>query len=155
MTNERRIHRPGTSVFFTVCLERSGSTLLIDQIDALRAAFRQTHQERPFYVNAIVVLPDHLHTALTFPPGDDDYLNRWALIRSRFARTVSHGSDRGIWQRRIWEHHIKDQNDLKEHIAFCISDPVRHGYVSEPIQWQYSSIHRDLDTGIKTAKYAV
>lgn len=158
MRHDPYIHRPGTSVFFTVSLKQNGSSLLVDQIDALRAAFRQTMIERPFYINAIVVLPDHLHAALTFPPGDLDYSNRWTLIKSRFLRGNHSNSDLGntnIWERRNWEHHIKDRNDLKEHVEFCLSDPVRHGYVSEPTQWQYSSIHRDLDTGIRTARYAV
>lgn len=164
MSEYRRIRRPGATIFFTLCLEEKGSDLLTARIDDLRAAFRKTHSERPFYVNAIVVLPDHLHAVLTLPPGDSDYANRWRLIKSRFTRAIdlrvprpSHirRGESGIWQRRFWEHHIRNGDDLQNHVEFCRSDPVRHGYVTQACQWPYSSLHRDMDRGIRSARHAV
>ncbi len=155
MTNYRRIHVPGASIFFTVCLEEKGSDLLIREIGALRHAFRSTKAERPFEIAAIVVLPDHLHAILTLPRGDSDYATRWAVIKSRFTRAVpkvSHKrpsqekrADGGIWQRRFWEHHLRDDTDYRRHVDYCLTDPVRHGLVRRPEDWLYSSIHREAD----------
>lgn len=155
MTNYRRIYAPGASIFFTVCLQDKGSDLLIREIDTLRQAFRSTMAERPFEIDAIVVLPDHIHTIVTLPHGDSDYANRWAVIKSRFTRAVpkvarkrpsqDRRGDGGIWQRRFWEHHLRDEADYQTHKAYCLSDPVRHGFVNRPHDWLYSSIHREND----------
>lgn len=155
MTNYRRIHTPGASIFFTVCLEDRGSDLLIREIDTLRHAFRSTMAERPFVIDAIVVLPDHLHTILTLPRGDSDYATRWAVIKSRFTRSVpkvthkrpsqERRCDGGIWQRRFWEHHLRNEADYQAHKDYCLTDPVRHGLTRRPEDWLYSSIHREMD----------
>ncbi len=113
----------------------------------------RTISERPFYINAIVVLPDHLHTVLTLPSGDSDYATRWRIIKARFSRQVKVGNrrashlrrgERGIWQRRYWEHHIRDDDDFRAHVEYCWKNPVKHGLVKHPNDWPYSSIHRDL-----------
>lgn len=155
MPDYRRIRYPGVSIFFTVCLEEDGSNLLIREIDALRCAFRSTMVERPFLIDAIVVLPDHLHTVWTLPLGDSDYSTRWAVIKSRFTQALPpvhdkrpsqiKRSDAGIWQRQYWEHRIKDVADFVLHKDYCLTDPVRHGLVKRPEEWQHSSIHRDID----------
>jgi len=126
LANYRRNFRHGGSYFFTVNLENRRTPLLTDHIDALREATRETRLRYPFHIDAFVVLPDHLHAVLTLPPGDADFSARWRLIKSRFAkvipkqewlspvRTARH--ERGLWQRRFWEHLIRDEDDHARHV---------------------------------------
>jgi REP element-mobilizing transposase RayT len=122
MSQYVRSHTPGGTFFFTVALlERKGS-LLVDRVDELRAAFREVRRRRPFVVDAIVVLPDHLHCIWTLPPEDADFSSRWRLIKTRFVSGIPAGErlsarrqakgERGIWQRRFWEHTIRDEARL-------------------------------------------
>ena len=157
MSCYRRIRVPGATVFFTVALEAPGSTLLTEEIARLRLAFARTRAQRPFTLDACVVLPDHLHCVWTLPPGDDDYSTRWRLIKARFSRGLPPGNrrashlaraERGLWQRRFWEHHIRDEADYQAHLRFCWNDPVRHGLVESPHDWPFSSIHRDVARGM-------
>ena len=157
MSCYRRIRVPGATVFFTVALEAPGSTLLTEEIARLRLAFARTRAQRPFTLDACVVLPDHLHCVWTLPPGDDDYSTRWRLIKARFSRGLPPGerrsshrarAERGLWQRRFWEHHIRDEADYQAHLRFCWNDPVRHGLVESPHDWPFSSIHRDMARGM-------
>ena len=151
MTNYRRIHFKGGSYFFTVALERRGSSLLVDFVDDLRAAYAATWQSHPWRCDAFVVMPDHLHAVWTLPEGDADYSTRWRLIKARFSRAVGlYGQrsrskrekrERGIWQRRFWEHTIRDQDDFDAHIRYCWGNPVKHGLCDAPTDWPYSSIH--------------
>lgn len=145
-----RARIPGGLYFFTVNLaERSGNALLIDRISELRAAFTATARERPFAMPAIVVLPDHLHCLWRLPLGDSDFPTRWRLIKSRFSRALPHHErcsrsrfgkkERGIWQRRYWEHLIRDDEDYRRHVDYTHYNPVKHGYVVEPGLWPYSS----------------
>ncbi|WP_170573969.1 REP-associated tyrosine transposase [Ruegeria atlantica] len=157
MTNYRRVRIPGAKYFFTVSLADRSSDLLIREVAHLRSAFAATQRERPFWCDAFVVLPDHLHAVWTMPPGDADYSTRWRLIKSRFVRITGEigprsGSkivkrERGIWQRRFWEHTIRDERDYRSHMAYCWGNPVKHGLVEHPTDWPYSSIHRDIRTG--------
>jgi putative transposase len=151
-----RPRQPGASVFFTVTLADRRSELLIGQIDALRRAVRQTRAERPFIIDAWVVLPDHLHCVWTLPEGDADFSTRWSVIKARFALSVPEGRrryghikrhERAVWQRRFWEHHIRNKADYLAHINYCWINPVKHGLVSVPEDWPYSSYHRDVGTG--------
>ncbi|MBL6751755.1 MAG: transposase, partial [Nevskia sp.] len=122
MRTYTRARLPGATYFFTVNLEnRRGNTLLVDRIEALRAAFRMTRQAHPFALEAMVVLPDHLHSLWRLPPADDDFPTRWRLIKARFSHSIPAGEprsgsrkqkgERGIWQRRYWEHLIRDEED--------------------------------------------
>jgi putative transposase len=148
-----RPRRPGATIFFTVNLALPGSSLLVDEVTALRAAVRDTMAQRPFRIDAWVVLPDHLHAIWTLPPGDSDYPTRWRAIKARFTRlTGAEGpctasrhakGEKGVWQRRYWEHHIRDAADLRAHLHYCWQDPVRHGLCVHPAEWRYSSLHRD------------
>jgi putative transposase len=119
MTRYRRNFIPGGSFFFTVNLLDRRSRLLTENIDALRGAFRQTRFNHPFSIEAIVILPDHLHAIWSLPEGDSDFASRSRLIKSRFSHTLppderisasrrSKG-ERGIWQRRYWEHTLRDE----------------------------------------------
>ncbi len=146
-----RPQRPGATIFFTLCLARQGDDLLVARIDALRAAFRATMSDYPFRIEACVILPDHLHCIWTLPPQDCEFAMRWRLIKGRFvqgldprprSRSKRRKSEKGIWQRRFWEHHIRDAGDFARHVAYCHQDPVRHGLVAQAACWPYSTIHR-------------
>ena len=110
MSQYRRPRIPGATIFFTVALQARGDDTLITQAEALRVAVRRTRAERPFHIDAAVILPDHLHMIWTLPPGDSDYPNRWRVIKARFSQAVqdeghpraSHllRRERGLWQRR-------------------------------------------------------
>jgi len=153
MTNYRRPRIAGATIFFTVNLARRGSDQLVREISSLRAAFAQTQRNFPWKLDAIMILPDHLHAVVTMPDGDYDYSTRWRLIKSRFSRQVLKGrlrashiarSERGVWQRRFWEHHIRDMDEFNAAIRYCWYNPVKHGLVERPDDWPYSSIHRDI-----------
>lgn len=183
MSNYRRPRAPGATIFFTVCLAERGSDLLVREVDRLRDAVRLTRAERPFAVDAWVLLPDHMHCVWTLPDGDGDFPTRWGAIKSRFTRSVigaGHGEeevgwnptlrspgrvglqptrrrspskvakgDAGIWQRRYWEHHIRNAADFHDHVRYCWINPIRHGLVEDPGDWPFSSFHRDGPTEIK------
>lgn len=135
----------------------------VDHINLLRGAVRQTRRERPFAINARVDLLDHLHCVLTLPTGGSDYPTRWRLIKTRFSRQMPAGplrrshvlrGERGIWQRRYWEHHIRDHADLAAHVRQCWMNSVKHGFVRSPEEWPYSTIQRDIANGTYDPKNA-
>lgn len=150
----RRANVPGATYFFTVNLADRKSTLLIEQIDLLRTATRKIRCSHPFDIIAMVVLPDHLHAIWRLPEGDADFPLRWSLIKAAFSRALPKTEaigpsrkmkrERGIWQRRYWEHQIKDDGDLETHVAYIHFNPVKHGYVVKAEDWPYSSIHREI-----------
>ena len=152
MSSYLRPRAPGATIFFTVCLAMPGSTLLIDKIDALRAAVGLTRRSRPFHVDAWVVLPDHMHCIWTLPDGDRDFATRWRQIKTRFSRNVPRTTttaselarnERGIWQRRFWEHHIRDPQDYSQHMRLCRDAPLHLGLVEQSADWPYSSFSPD------------
>ncbi|TRW98389.1 transposase [Paracoccus sp. M683] len=156
MSRYFRPRLPGVPIFFTVASARRGDRLLVDEIDRLRQAVQVTRAKRAFATEAWVVLPDHLHCIWRLPEGDTDYSVRWRLIKSRFSRGLPVGrlrdshvlrQERGIWQRRFWEHHIRDEADLAAHLRYCWWNPVKHGFVTRPEDWPYSSFHRDKAAG--------
>ncbi|WP_137701368.1 REP-associated tyrosine transposase [Marimonas lutisalis] len=165
---------PGASVFFTVNLQARGSALLLDEICHLREAVRRTRAERPFRIDAWVVMPDHIHAVWTLPEGDADFSTRWGAIKARFTMSLrkagfSPPSDLpvvqsgryaglkpglrvakrecGIWQRRFWEHHIRGPEDFAACVHYCHMNPVKHGVVARPEDWLYSSVHREIRLG--------
>ncbi|NDU99536.1 REP-associated tyrosine transposase [Pseudoroseicyclus tamaricis] len=150
-----RPRRPGAVVFFTVALAARGTWLLVEEVARLRAAVRATKAERPFGIIAWVVLPDHLHCVWQMPEGDADYSVRWRLIKSRFSMGIDPGrrrashiarGERAVWQRRFWEHHIRGEADLAAHVQYCWMNPVKHGFVASPEDWEWSSYRRDRET---------
>lgn len=154
MSNYRRPRIQGATIFFTVSLQERGGDLLLREIGRLRAAVRQTRDERPFWIDSWVVLPDHLHCIWRLPEGDDDFPLRWRLIKARFSMGLESTPDRfsllrrrekGIWQRRYWEHHIRDRADWENHLRYCWFNPVKHGLVASPAEWTFSSYHRDRE----------
>ena len=131
MTDYRRNFLAGGRFFFTVNLAERRLRLLTKHIDKLRDAFRETRRHPPFTIDAIVVLPDHLHTVWALPEGDANFATRWRLIKSAFSRRLATGErvsesraakgERGIWQRCYWEHTIRDDNDLARHVDYLHS----------------------------------
>jgi len=158
MPDYRRLRVPGGTYFFTVNLLDRSSKLLTLRIDALRDAVRATRAARPFHIDAWVVLPDHLHSLWTLPPGDDDFSNRWKAIKIRFvqslppveARSGAHArrGERGIWQRRFWEHVIRDESDYARHLDYIHFNPVKHGCSETVRGWRYSTFHRWVAAGM-------
>ena len=179
MSSYRRMYVPGGTYFFTVNLARRGADTLVRHVDDLREAVRVTKAERPFRVDAWVVMPDHLHAVWTLPEGDADFSVRWGAIKGRFSRRVGFqptGSsfktgarvdrfgrvgtsptlrsaskikkkESGLWQRRFWEHCIRDAEDFAAHVDYCHWNPVKHGYVARPEDWAWSSVHRKKEWG--------
>jgi putative transposase len=158
MPNYRRAFIPGGCWFFTVNLLDRRQTLLVDHIAELRNAIAATRQDYSFMIDAFVVLPDHLHAVWTLPPGDTDFSTRWRLIKNRFARALPKHekrsdvriarNERGIWQRRFWEHLIRDEPDYERHIEYCYINPLKHRHVARVCDWPHSSFHRDVRAGL-------
>ena len=138
MPNYRRALISGATWFFTVNLLDRSSGLLVDEIDLLRAAARRVRARYPFRVNAVVVLPDHIHAIWTLPEGDADFPQRWRYIRTLFSSGLpkvepvspvrARRGERGIWQRRYWEHLIRDEADFRVHVDYIHFNPVKHGH---------------------------
>ena len=154
----RRAQVPGGTYFFTVALADRKSTLLIERVDGLRDAIRVVKLRHPFEIVAMVVLPDHLHAVWRLPPGDMDYPTRWALIKAGFSRGIPKGEctrpsrtakrERGLWQRRYWEHLIRDDRDLQTHVDYIHHNPVKHGYVAQASAWPARWMDRSLMVGL-------
>jgi putative transposase len=154
MSQYLRPRRPGATVFFTVALGDRASDLLVREIETLRKAVQSTRSERPFGIDAWVVLPDHMHCVWTLPEGDADYSTRMGAIKARFAMGLPPGRlrpshivrrEKGIWQRRFWEHHIRNMEEFRAAVRYCWINPVKHGLTERPEAWPHSSYHRDAD----------
>lgn len=164
MTNYRRSNVAGVSYFFTVNLADRSQALLTEHIGLLREAFKYARKRHPFMIDAIVVLPEHLHTIWTLPDGDGDFSLRWRLIKTAFSRglpdveyrSASRHSkgERGIWQRRYWEHLLRDEADFARHVDYIHINPVKHGWVSRVADWPHSSFHRYVQAGILPEDWA-
>ena len=132
--------------------------LLTEHIDILRAVFKAARQRRPFTVEAIVILPDHLHCIWTLPEGDADFSGQWQDIKARFAAHISvrrlKKGERGIWQRRLWEHAIRDERDFERHVNYIHYNPVKHGHMTMVADWPYLSFHRYVRSGIYNPDWA-
>jgi putative transposase len=145
-----------------VVLADRRSSGLTDNIAALREAFRKIRSERPFEIDAIVILPEHLHTILTLPDGDADFPRRWHRIKTVFTqRLLAAGvtlpardsTGRLLWQRRFWEHTIRDDADHGRHVDYIHYNPVKHGLVANPADWPHSSLHRFIRQGVLAADW--
>ncbi|HHL3633658.1 REP-associated tyrosine transposase [Neisseria polysaccharea] len=159
MSNYRRDFTRGAHYFFTLALQDRTKDYLIRHIDRLRLAYRETKIRYPFETAAICVLPDHLHFIMRLPEGDHDYPIRIAYLKTRFSQLIPkkyrapNGSktkkrEAGIWQRRFWEHLIRDEQDLNNHRDYIYFNPVKHGYAASVKEWRYSSFFRDVEKGI-------
>jgi putative transposase len=125
---------------------------------------REVRKNRPFHIDFWVILPDHLHCVWTLPPGDDDFTNRWRMIKQRFSKVlpmtegrlsvrIARG-ERGLWQRRFWEHAIRDDGDYAAHVDYCHINPLKQGYVKRVADWSYSTFHRYVECGVYPLDWA-
>ena len=156
MVQYRRNFVPGGTYFFTVTLRDRRTSLLIDHADALVAAIRRVRELHPWQTDALVILPDHLHAVWTLPEGDADYSARWRMIKALFTKALRERTyaDANAWQSRFWEHTIRDECDLANHIDYIHINPVKHGHVSRAADWPHSSIHRFIADGIVSSDWA-
>jgi putative transposase len=169
MTDYRRLRIPGGTYAFTLCLEARGSFLLTDRIDLLRLSWAAAFRDFPATLHAVVILPDHLHAVLTEAEGSVHFSERWQRLKGRFSHALAEARpprsasprpslarkrEAGIWQRRFWEHALKSPDAVAEAMAYCQTDPVRHGLVRDPADWPYLRVNaRPADDGRNRPSY--
>lgn len=163
MPNYRRTRIAGASFFFTV-VSFDRRPLLTTPVarDCLRHALRETRARQPFQLDAICLLPEHLHCILTLPEHDMDFSGRWNRIKGLYSkRYLRHGrrpadvvdpprrrkGEVAVWQRRFWEHSIRDETDFRRHLDCIHFNPVKHGHVMHPADWPWSSLRWYIELG--------
>ena len=160
MSHYIRLYVPGGTYFFTLRLQDPQSDLLTARIALLRDAVRLCRKQAPFHIDAAVILPAELHMIWTLPPGDADFSGRWRMIKSSFSRHLpvpdtltpvqKRRGEKGIWQRRFWEHVIRDEDDFIRHMHLMTTAPVRAGLVRRAADWPYASWHPRHQTAART-----
>ena len=159
MPDYRRAWHPGGTYFFTVnLLERRDNNLLTRHINTLRDVVHSVRSRHPFIIHGWVVLPEHLHCVIELPENDQDFSTRWRLIKSDFSKTLPKDErrskvrvkrgERGIWQRRFWEHLIRDEADFHAHMDYVHFNPVKHGHVKCVNEWPHSTFHHLVEQEI-------
>ncbi len=166
MPNYRRLQTPGATYFFTVVTyERQRIFSQTAPRRILGNAIKEVNGLLPFIIEAWVLLPDHVHCIWTLPPGDYDYSKRWGLIKSKFTKKMKNVGwavpteipisvsrikhrESNIWQRRFWEHQIRDQEDYNRHYDYIHYNPVKHDLVDDPKKWEHSTLHRFIKSGM-------
>jgi putative transposase len=159
--NYRRAKTKGGTYFFTVVTHARKKILCYEKnIKLIKDAFKNVIKEHPFTLDAFVLLPDHFHCVWTLPENDNDFSTRLRLTKSYFTRkcndrykTKASNSrakkkEQSIWQRRFWEHRIRDEKDYEAHVDYIHFNPVKHGYVNSPHEWKHSTFHRYVEKGI-------
>jgi putative transposase len=162
MTHWRRAYVPGGTFFFTLVTADRAPILTTPLGRALlREVTIECRRQWPFDIEAVALMPDHLHTLWRLPEGDTEYPKRWGWLKKEFTkRWVARGGDersvsesvqrnrrRGVWQRRFWEHVIRGERDLERHLDYIHYNPVKHGLVQRAIDWPWSSFHRFVREG--------
>ena len=162
MPEYRRAYVPGGTFFLTlVTYHRTPLFSDPENISRLRRAIAKTRTERPFEITGAVVLPEHIHFLWTLPPDDSDYSQRVSRMKILFTRSLRgrrslpqnvsasrrKHRESDVWQRRFWEHTIGDEADLEKHLDYIHYNPVKHGLVSCPHKWEYSSFRKWLERG--------
>ncbi|MBI2836209.1 MAG: transposase [Chloroflexi bacterium] len=159
MPDYRRAYVKGGTFFFTaVSYRRLPIFQQESAVDLLQTCFQQTMALHPFNIDAWVILPNHLHIIWTLPENDPDFSMRWKKIKATFSRhfegsagevsqSMLRKGEKGIWQRRFWEHVIRDQVDFNRHCDYIHYNPVRHGLASMPSDWRYSSFSKFVEKG--------
>jgi putative transposase len=166
----RRANTPGGSYFFALVSYRRQAILCDEPIrNTLREGIKTVQSSRPFTIDALVLLPDHLHCLWTLPPEDADFSGRWSLIKRRVSLVCAELYKREewlstskkkhrestIWQRRFWEHQIRDQADYDRHLDYIHYNPVKHGLCNSPADWPYSTLHRYIRAEKYPSNWAV
>ena len=168
MSNYRRASLPGGTFYFTVVTFRRRH--LFDKAECrkiLRQTIERTRRNHPFHIDAWVLLPEHMHCIWTLPQGDTDFSQRWSLIKSRFSKQTKSTlhkpewmnaskqkhRESTVWQRRFWEHLIRDEEDYRTHMDYIHYNPVKHGLVNRVNDWPYSTFHRYVAAGLYPANW--
>ena len=169
MSKYRRATIKGGTYFFTVVTFRRQTFLCDENVrNALREGIRNTRITHPFTIDGWVLLPDHLHCIWTLPPNDAAFGVRWAMIKRAVTKKCApdlyrddwmneskrRRKESTIWQRRFWEHLIRDDRDYEKHMDYIHYNPVKHGFVKSVIEWPYSTFHRYMRQGIYGADWA-
>ena len=157
MSDYRRVYQPGGSYFFTVVThQRTKSLSDPNTIARLKSVFDKIRGKYPFTMQAFAILPDHVHCIWQRPTGDSDFSLRWRLIKSSFSAGLNHPvnqrGEREIWQRRFWEHLLRDEEDWRRHMDYIHYNPVKHGYVRSPGDWPHSSFRQAVQEGLYGAE---
>jgi len=161
MPNYRR-DRESSTYFFTVVTYQRRAILCFDLCRKnLREVIEEVQTSHPFKIEAWVLLPDHMHCIWKLPDGDTDYSKRWGLIKKKFtaaaknlvaavhpAKSREQRREGTIWQRRFWEHRVRDQKDFHSHCEYIHYNPVKHGLAKSPKDWPYSTFHKFVSEGI-------
>lgn len=163
MPNYRRARVAGGTYFFTVVTEGRRKILTEPESrEALREAIHLVRRDHPFTIDALVLLPEHIHCLWTLPAGDTDYSKRWGLIKAGFSKRMKicppfyddasssrkRHRESSIWQRRFWEHQIRDEDDFRRHMDYIHFNPVKHGLATRAADWPYSTFHRYVANGV-------
>ncbi|MFA6041268.1 MAG: transposase [Methylophilus sp.] len=160
----RRAWHAGGTYFFTLnLLKRKDNDLLVKHVNVLKNAIKQVKQAHPFIIHAWVILPDHMHCVIELPQDDLDFATRLRLIKINFSKALPKTEyrspvrlkrgERGVWQRRYWEHLIRDEADYIAHIDYVHINPVKHGLVKQVKDWPYSTFHKIVKLGIYPADW--
>ncbi len=154
----RRANATGGTYFFTVNLADRSADTLVRHINDLKNVMHKVKAAHPYALVAQVVMPEHLHAIWRLPPGDADFPMRWSLIKAGFSRRRAKVEnvcasrvakrERGIWQRRYWEHQIRDDTDLAQHVNYIHYNPVKHGWVTVAADWPHSTLHEYIRRGM-------
>jgi len=160
----RRVTAPGATYFFTVNLYNRKSYLLLNEVDLLRTIFRRIHHLHPFMINAIVILPDHLHAVFTLPENDSNYSLRWNLIKGYFSKEIQtkeslnssrkNKNERGIWHAGFGNIISETSMILKNHIDYIHYNPVKHGYVQKPSNGNIPAFIKYIKNGVLSEDWA-
>ncbi|WP_020564535.1 REP-associated tyrosine transposase [Methylosarcina fibrata] len=152
MSNYRRIFIPGGAYFFTVVTyQRRPIFAAPENVVLLREAFHYVRTSRPFTIDGIVVLPDHLHCIWRLPEADTDFPGRWREIKKQVSKRI--GEKRktrnalDVWQPRFWDHLLRNEEDWRRHMDYIHYNPVKHGLATSPAAWPYSSFHKVVAKG--------
>ncbi|OAI17936.1 transposase [Methylomonas koyamae] len=161
----RRIWQPGGTYFFTInLLQRKNNDMLVQHIQFLRDSIKAVKANHPFKTHGWVVLPEHMHCLIELPANDTDYATRIRLIKMGFSKAIPKTErrsairikrgERGIWQRRYWEHLIRDEADFQAHLDYIHYNPVKHGWVKQVKDWPYSTFYRWVERGVYPLNWA-
>jgi putative transposase len=159
MSQYRRLYIEG-GVYFLTLVTHDRKPILCEKpsIERLKLAFHYAKNKFPFQINGLVILPDHLHCILQLPEKDDDFSKRINMIKRYFSigmkAPINHRREKNIWQKRFWEHCIRDDNDYKKCLDYIYYNPVKHGYVKAPHEWAFSTFKRDVAKGIYERNWA-
>ncbi len=169
MPNYRRADVQGGTYFFTVVTFRRQSFLCDEPVrTALRHGIAHTRKTHPFRIDGWALLPDHLHCMWTLPPNDAAFGLRWSMIKRFVTQQCAAALHRDdlmnasrqkrneftVWQRRFWEHLIRDERDYTAHLDYIHYNPVKHGYAQSAAQWPYSTFHRSMEQGMYEKDWA-